>query len=108
MGMGFGIFPALRLTHLIPAGRVQPDYFVRLIRGHAFSHGVLNFLLAGDAPPGSSVLRDGVRLLLHGLKNGRFSLRCQCAARSGYRDAARFIVRHRLHPLPEGVLALPA
>ncbi len=106
MGLGFGIFPALGLTHLIPANRLRHDYFVRLIRGHAFSHGVMNFMLAGQAPASESDLRDGPRLLLHGLKNGRFSLRCQWAARRGRRDAARFIARHRLNPVASGTPAL--
>jgi glycosyltransferase involved in cell wall biosynthesis len=106
MGLGFGIFPALGLKHLISSNRLRHDYFVRLIRGHAFSHGVMNFLLSGDAPRGGSDLGGGVRLLLHGMKNGRFSFRCQWAARRGRRDAARFIARHRLNPVPSGAPVL--
>ncbi len=106
MGLGFGIFPALGLKHLISSNRLRHDYFVRLIRGHAFSHGVMNFLLSGHAPRGGSDLGGGVRLLLHGVKNGRFSFRCQWAARRGRRDAARFIARHRLNPVPFGAPVL--
>lgn len=36
-GWSVGYFPALALTHLIPAGRVQPDYLARLNRGIARS-----------------------------------------------------------------------
>ncbi len=106
LGLGFGIFPALCLTHLIAATRLRHDYLLRLIRGHAFSHGVINYLLAGNAPPSTSKLLDGVRLLLHGLKNGRFSLRCQWASRCGCRDAVRFIAEHRLSPIHVGSPAL--
>ena len=35
---GYGIFPELRITHLISAGRVRQDYIVRLVREHTFSH----------------------------------------------------------------------
>ncbi len=36
-GWAVGYFPGLALTHLIPAGRVQPDYLARLNRGIAKS-----------------------------------------------------------------------
>ncbi len=36
-GWSVGYFPALVLTHLIPSGRVQPDYIARLNRGIARS-----------------------------------------------------------------------
>lgn len=36
-GWSVGYFPALALTHLIPSGRVQPDYLARLNRGIASS-----------------------------------------------------------------------
>lgn len=32
-GFGIGIFPELKLTHLIPQRRVSEDYFVRLVEG---------------------------------------------------------------------------
>ncbi len=34
---GYGIFPELRITHLISAGRVQQEYIVRLVRDHTLS-----------------------------------------------------------------------
>lgn len=37
LGYGTGVFQALRLTHLMPAGRVQEDYLLRLVEGHACS-----------------------------------------------------------------------
>jgi len=51
-------------------------------------------------------VRGGVRLLLHGVKNGLFSFHCQRAARRGRHDAARFIAQHRLNPVPFGVALL--
>jgi len=42
MGMGMGVFPVLRLTHLIPKERVTADYLVRLAEGATTS----NYLLA--------------------------------------------------------------
>ncbi len=46
-GLGFGIFPALRVTHLIAASRVAPAYIVKLIAAHTLSSDVLHYTLAG-------------------------------------------------------------
>jgi hypothetical protein len=40
-GLGTGIFPGLKLTHLIPQHRISEDYFVRFVEGICLS----NFLL---------------------------------------------------------------
>jgi glycosyltransferase involved in cell wall biosynthesis len=37
LGFGTGVFTGLRLTHLMPAGRVKEDYLLRLVEGHARS-----------------------------------------------------------------------
>lgn len=59
MGLGRGVFTELRLEHLIPRGRVQKDYLLRLAEGLAFSRIVLWHLHGHDghvvrplAPPG--------------------------------------------------------
>ena len=54
---GFGIFPELRITHLIPARRVQPDYLVRLVHGHSFSLAVLRYMVYGTNPRPATVLQ---------------------------------------------------
>ena len=99
VGRGFGIFPELAITHLIPAERLREDYFVALTWGHAFSHGILDYLLSGRMPEriGAS---EYVRLALHGLKNGRFSFRCRLASMRGGLQAARYIATHGLRPVP--------
>ncbi len=38
-GLGVGRFPELVVEHLIPAARMEPEYFVRLVQGN--SHGAL-------------------------------------------------------------------
>jgi glycosyltransferase involved in cell wall biosynthesis len=42
-GLGIGIFPELKLTHLIPQHRVSKDYFVRLVEGAYVSMFLLNY-----------------------------------------------------------------
>jgi glycosyltransferase involved in cell wall biosynthesis len=101
-GKGFGLFPNLRVTHLISADRLTQRYFFRLIHGHQFSHGILRYLLTGvqsTNTQGSMNLLRNLRVLLHGIKNGQFSMRCRWAGLRGRDQAARLISGNRLRPL---------
>jgi glycosyltransferase involved in cell wall biosynthesis len=42
-GFGIGIFPELKLTHLIPQHRCSEDYFIRFVEGTCFSEFLLNY-----------------------------------------------------------------
>jgi hypothetical protein len=97
----FGVFPQLWVTHLISAGRLNQPYFVRLIHDQALSHGVLAYMLDGIRPQGIDLVRFA-RLLLHAMKNGLFSMRCQWAESRGANDAAQFISANGLKPLGPG------
>jgi hypothetical protein len=59
---------------------------------------VRHYLFAGIPPRRLNWTRY-LRLLLHGIKNGQFSMRCRWAALSGEDRAARFIIEKRLQPL---------
>lgn len=98
--MGFGIFPELRIVHLIPAERVKREYFVRLIYGHSFSHAILSYLLK-TTEPGPVTLFRWLRLLAHGARNGRFSMQCKRAEMRGQMEARTFIRQRGLAPLPQ-------
>jgi hypothetical protein len=50
LGLGTGVFTALRLTHLMPRGRVQRDYLLRLAEGHAYSSVFLHSFRGQPAP----------------------------------------------------------
>jgi len=41
LGFGTGLFKALKLTHIMPAGRLQEDYLLKLIEGLTYSVAVL-------------------------------------------------------------------
>ena len=43
MGFGKGLFPALRIKHLIAARRVTPEYLMNLARGRYFSGVLMNY-----------------------------------------------------------------
>ncbi|MBW4566639.1 MAG: glycosyltransferase family 2 protein [Tolypothrix carrinoi HA7290-LM1] len=44
IGLGIGIFTALRLKHLIPANRTSEEYLVRMIEGSTYSNLILDSL----------------------------------------------------------------
>lgn len=98
MGKGFGVFPELQLVHLIPATRLRPSYFLRLIYGWWLSEGVVNYLMAGIKPRGSSLTRSG-RIILSGIRHGLFQLRYRQEAARGEAGARRLIVEKGLMPI---------
>ena len=42
IGLGTGKFTALKMTHLIPAFRLELDYLERLVEGMIYSHTILD------------------------------------------------------------------
>jgi glycosyltransferase involved in cell wall biosynthesis len=101
VGSGFGVFPELRITHLIAADRLSQKYFLRLVHDHAFSHGILNYLYFGDEHRRQS-LQSAVRTLLNGTRGGLFSMRCQWAAARGARSASCYLSGQGMHPIAQG------
>jgi glycosyltransferase involved in cell wall biosynthesis len=95
---GFGIFPELRVLHLISAARLNRRYFLRLVHDHAFSSAVLHYLLARVEPERLQWV-GYVHLLLHGARNGYFSMMCQRAASRGADRAARYVAARHLQPV---------
>ena len=55
-GLGTGVFSCLKVTHLIPAARVQPDYLRRLVEGHGYSSVLLHSFRGPVQPPASSLI----------------------------------------------------
>jgi glycosyltransferase involved in cell wall biosynthesis len=98
VGMEFGVFPELRITHLIAAGRLNRNYFLRLIYYHTFSHWILHYLLAGETPRRTGLLRRA-QLIPHAVRRGIFSTRCLWRLAQGEDRAARFIAENRLRTM---------
>jgi glycosyltransferase involved in cell wall biosynthesis len=94
LGQGFGNFPELRLTHLIPKNRVQPEYLIRLMQGIAASSILLRYLRIGDLPPEPSTLKMWLRYALTFASGGRHQAwiykASQEATREGIRQARQF------------------
>ena len=80
-GFSAGIFPELRLTHLIAARRVEPDYLARLYEGTALSHALLERFWHHPPPPPTPFF---VRLKRRYLA-GPFARRVQQAEERGRR-----------------------
>lgn len=51
LGLAVGVFPELVLKHLIPAGRLQRDYLIRLAEGMSLSHAMLKYVWERKTPP---------------------------------------------------------
>jgi glycosyltransferase involved in cell wall biosynthesis len=51
LGYGTGVFIRLAMTHFMPAGRVRPEYLLRLAEGHAYSMVILQALRSSTSQP---------------------------------------------------------
>ena len=51
LALGVGVFPSLRLKHLIPASRLTQSYMVRLSEEICFSGCILEYIWKGKVPP---------------------------------------------------------
>jgi glycosyltransferase involved in cell wall biosynthesis len=95
VGMGWGIFPTLKLHHLISSSRLTHEYIYRMAEERAISNALLKFLFNPDHPrPRIQPLRLGyhnVRLLLRGPAVKRGVLNAQAR---GTRRVAEIIRRH--------------
>jgi Glycosyl transferase family 2 len=51
LGFGMGVFPELKMTHLIPKERVSDGYLLRLVAGNQVSGGLLEYKWLGKPLP---------------------------------------------------------
>jgi glycosyltransferase involved in cell wall biosynthesis len=104
-GQGFGNFPGLGLTHLIPESRVQPEYIIRLMQGVLASSTLLRYIRTGELPPEPSVLEVWVRYLFIRARRGRHQAwiyrASQAAIRQGIR-LARQLKNSQTGPVGQG------
>ena len=95
-GLGVGVFPGLKITHLINARRVSRTFILRLLKDSRFSECLLYYLLTGSQPRRFRP-RMMAAVLLAAFR-GSFALRCRVAALQGELMASRFIAVHQLQP----------
>jgi Glycosyl transferase family 2 len=94
LGQGWGIFPQLRLTHLIPKNRVQAEYLISLKQGIETSVILLRYFRTGDLPLAPSTLKNWFKYALIRARRGRRQAclykASQEATREGIRLAQEF------------------
>ena len=89
MGLGCGVFRALRLTHLMPAQRLTDEYMIRLEHGTKYSNTMLACLRGNEPPDPISTWRTLIRWKLGSTRFSSPHRRLQAAGLSGVRDALR-------------------
>lgn len=62
VGLGKGVFPSLRVTHLIPAKRMTEEFHIQNAHGKGYSATVLNYLRFQAVPPTKGFLAKLNRL----------------------------------------------
>jgi hypothetical protein len=98
-GQGFGVFPGLQLTHLIPAERLTQRYLLRLVYDATFSSDVVRYRRMGILPcHGGHKGEVYMRLLLRGMRRGLFAMRLGWAESRATDRAKEYIVQQRLRP----------
>lgn len=97
-GLGFGVFPELQITHLIPATRMNESYLLRLVEAHGFSHAIIEHLLKRGSGIRLGRL-SSVRRVLSGARLGLFDLRAELAVQRGIRRARKYVTKSALGPI---------
>jgi len=92
LGLGRGLFPELKLTHLIPKERLSEDYFIRIREGWQISDWLLAYKWQGIFPP-SPFASLGVLSILKNLLINRGIYRRMYLAGLRANMKARAIVR---------------
>jgi glycosyltransferase involved in cell wall biosynthesis len=95
MGLGVGVFPTLKLTHLIPERRVSPDYLLGIFEGTLTSNWLLAYKWRGVLPDSPSPFRRLVSLCAHLLMERGFDRRIYLASRRAAAAARRQIEASR-------------
>jgi glycosyltransferase involved in cell wall biosynthesis len=89
MGLGSGVFPELRLTHIIPASRLSEDYLVRLTEGMYFSGTLVHYVTKGVRPEFN--VKKALKIVYHVLRRSRRDRRFYIATQRGEYRAAKFL-----------------
>jgi glycosyltransferase involved in cell wall biosynthesis len=74
-GFGIGVFPELKITHLIPKERVSEDYFVKIHEGYQLSNCLLEYKWRGVTPRNPFAPWAVLSLVKHVMKNRRVKRR---------------------------------
>src|ERR1700730_18098165 len=93
-GSAFGIFPELKITHLIPRHRVSEDYIVRLVEGIKLSDLLLDYKWLNIIPASPRCVRVLLSVLKTLLLHGGIDRRMRFASVRALAKANRIIDAH--------------
>lgn len=94
IGLGTGVFPELKITHLIPKRRCTTDYLLRNLEAHEYSHVLQHYYRNGALPPGPS-MGGRIRRALKWLKGDALGRAILAAETRGRGSARRTIATGR-------------
>lgn len=89
LSLGWGMLPSLMLIHIIPAGRVEKDYLIRLGEGLSFSWTYLMRTRGITVPQPPSMWRRFVRFAQQAVRDGAIHARISWSRDRGSRNALR-------------------
>lgn len=89
LDLGWGVFPSLSVTHLIPRSRLEFSYLLKLTEGIAASGVLLDLLHSGKQPPNSAVTRAVIQYTRALRRGGWMAARFEMARFAGYKRATR-------------------
>jgi glycosyltransferase involved in cell wall biosynthesis len=95
LGLGMGIFTALRLTHLIPKERVEEGYLLRMVEGQDLSCALLAYKWLGAIPQSPLSLRGFLTFAKTVLLRGKIDRRVYFANLRATLKARRMIYAER-------------
>ena len=95
LGFGMGVFPELRMTHLISKGRVTDDYHLRLAEGNEVSGGLLFYKWEGTTPPNPLSAHGLLSMVKNVVLTGGFHRRHHLAIVRGRIAALREVAKYR-------------
>jgi glycosyltransferase involved in cell wall biosynthesis len=95
LGYGVGIFPELKLIHLIPKERVSPDYLIRISETYEFSQLMLAYKWKGELPKSPFSIRGLLYIIINAVIPRGIKRRWFFARLRGTIAARRIIAAHQ-------------
>jgi glycosyltransferase involved in cell wall biosynthesis len=102
IGLGMGLFPELRVTHLIPKERLDPTYLMRLIEGMQVSRHLLGFKWQGIKPRSPLSAIELLRIAKHVATKRGLDRRAYLAVLRATRRALSIIDGNETNPAVGG------
>lgn len=93
IGLGKGVFPQLKLRHLISEQRCSESYLVKVTEGHAYSAALHEYLDSGKITPPRSDYRGRLMAGIRWIFSTSIQRQMQRAYREGYQKAISELIK---------------